>query len=203
MKNIDRRLPREMTASCDNQRTVVRKIFLCVATATLLHGSLASAAWITINPPPGAVILRINFAGTPTITFNVTAAQMGNGIPVAGTQTLEFEMSIQRAAGGGAPNLTAMMTATAPAALFSGANQIPITDISWTSAAVAGAPGGTTVIPNGSFVAGPQTIVSITTTAGGNFYAGGDLTFYFANTTVYTQGTYGPATVNYTASRSP
>jgi hypothetical protein len=200
MKNIDNRLPWEMTASRDNQRAVVRKIFLCAATATLLHGSLASAAWITINPPPGAVILRINFAGTPTIMFNVTAAQMGNGIPVAGTQTLEFEMAVQRA---GPTNLTATMTATAPAALFSGANQIPITDISWTSAAIAGAPGGTTVIPNGSFVAGPQTIVSITTTAGGNFYAGGNLTFYFANTTVYTQGTYGPATVNYTASRSP
>ncbi|HSD97704.1 MAG TPA: hypothetical protein VLB06_11250 [Sulfuricaulis sp.] len=112
-------------------------------------------------------------------------------------------MSIQRAAGGGAPNLTATMTATAPAALFSGANQIPITDISWTSVAIAGAPAGTTVIPSGSFVAGPQTIISRTTTGGGNFYVGGALTFRYANTTVYPQGTYGPATVNYTASRSP
>ena len=149
------------------------------------------------------MILRINFAGTPTVTFNVPAAQVGNGTPVVGVPTLEFEMSIQRAAGGGAPNLTATMTATAPAALFSGANQIPITTISWSSVAIAGAPAGTTVIPSGSFVAGPQTIVSRTTTGTGNFYVGGALTFRYANTTVYPQGTYGPATVNYTASRSP
>ncbi|HYA38811.1 MAG TPA: hypothetical protein VEI74_11145 [Candidatus Methylomirabilis sp.] len=112
-------------------------------------------------------------------------------------------MSVRRPGGFGAPNLTATMTATAPAALFSGANQIPITAINWTSAAIAGAPGGTTVIPNGSFVAGPQTIVTRTTTGGGRFYAGGLLTFRYANTTVYPQGTYGPATINYTASRNP
>jgi hypothetical protein len=200
MKNIDRRVPWEMTASRNNIGTSARILFLCAASVADLYASQASGAWVAINPPVGAVILRINFAGTPTITFNVTAAQMGNGTPVAGTPTLEFEMSIQRA---GPTDLTATMTATAPAALFSGANQIPITNISWTSAAIAGAPAGTTLIPNGSFVAGPQTIVSTTTTAGGNFYAGGNLTFYFANTTVYTQGTYGPATVNYTASRSP
>ena len=95
------------------------------------------------------------------------------------------------------------MIATAPVALFSGANQIPISDISWTSVAITGAPGGTTVIPNGSFVGGPQTVVSVTATGGGNFDAGGALTFYFANTTVYPQGTYGPVTINYTASLSP
>ena len=192
-----------MTAWRNKGRTVARILFLCACVVAFLHGSLASAAWVNINPPRSTVILRINFAGTPTVTFTVPAAQVGNGTAVTGIPTLEFEMSIQRAAGGGAPNLTATMTATAPAALFSGANQIPITTISWTSVAIAGAPAGTTVIPGGSFVAGPQTIVSRTTTGGGNFYVGGALTFRYANTTVYPQGTYGPATVNYTASRSP
>ncbi|HSD96928.1 MAG TPA: hypothetical protein VLB06_07285 [Sulfuricaulis sp.] len=158
------------------------------------------AAWVNINPPPGTVILQINYAGTPTVTFNVTAAQMGNGTPVAGTPALEFEMSVQRAGG---TNVTATMTATAPANLSSGGSQIPISDIGWTSAAIAGAPGGTTVIPNGSFIGGPQTIVSITTAGGGNYNAGGVLTFRFANTTVYPGGTYGPATVYYTAGRNP
>jgi len=147
--------------------------------------------------------LRINFAGTPTVTFNVPATQVGNGTPVIGTPTLEFEMSVQRPGGVGAPNLTATMRATAPAALVSGANQIPITTISWTSAAITGAPAGTTLIPNGSFAGGAQTIVSITTTSATNFYAGGALTFRYANTTVYPRGTYGPATINYTASRNP
>ncbi|HSD96929.1 MAG TPA: hypothetical protein VLB06_07290 [Sulfuricaulis sp.] len=147
------------------------------------------------------MILRINYAGTPTVTFTVPAAQVGNGTPVVGTPTLEFEMSVRRARFG--PNLTATMTATAPATLASGGNSIPITAISWTSVAIAGSPGGTTVIPNGSFVAGPQTIVTRTTTGGGSFYAGGALTFRFANAAVYPQGTYGPAIVNYTASRNP
>jgi hypothetical protein len=192
-----------MTARRKKGRTVARKIFLCAGAVAFLHGSPASAAWVGINPPRNAVILRINFVGRPTVTFTVPAAQLGNGTAVVGIPTLEFEMSIQRAAGGGAPNLTATMTATAPANLFSGGNQIPITTISWTSVAIAGAPAGTTVIPSGSFVAGPQTIVTRTTTGGGNFYVGGALTFRYANTTVYPQGTYGPATVNYTASRNP
>ena len=189
------------TAWRKNRRTVVRIVLLCAGAVALLHDSLAAAAWVNINPPRGSVILRINYAGKPTVTFNVTAAQVGNGIAVAGTPTLEFEMSVRRPRFG--PNLTATMTATAPAALASGGNQIPISDISWTSVAIAGAPAGTTLIPNGSFAAGPQTIVSRTTTGGGSFYAGGALTFRFANTTVYPQGTYGPATVNYTASRNP
>jgi len=192
-----------MTALCDHVGRAARILILCAGTITLLHGSLAPAAWLNIVPARGQVILRINYAGAPTVTFNVSAAQLGNGTPVVGVPTLEFEMSVRRPGGFGAPNLTATMTATAPAALFSGANQIPITAINWTSAAIAGAPGGTTVIPNGSFVAGPQTIVTRTTTGGGRFYAGGLLTFRYANTTVYPQGTYGPATINYTASRNP
>ncbi len=195
-----------MTAWHKNGRTAARILFLCAGAAAFLHSPSAPAAWVNINPPQGAAILLINYTGTPTVTFDVTAAQMGNGTPVAGTiggvlTPLEFEMSVQRASGGGPPtNVTATMTATAPAWLTSGGNQIPITDISWTSAAIAGAPGGTTLIPSGSFTGGAQTIVSITTTSGGNFYAGGALTFQFANTTVYPQGAYGPATVNYTLS---
>jgi len=181
-------------------RIAAPRLILCADVFAFLYGSEASAAWVGINPPNGAVILRINFAGTPTVTFTVPAAQLGNGTAIAGIPTLEFEMSIQRT---GPTNLTATMTATAPANLSSGGNQIPITAISWTSAAIAGAPGGTTMIPNGSFVGGAQTIVTRTTTSGGNFYVGGALTFYFANNTVYPQGTYGPATINYTASRNP
>jgi hypothetical protein len=192
-----------MTAWRQYGRTVAQLSFLCADAVAFLYGSPASAAWVGINPPNGAVILRINFTGRPTVTFNVPAAQVGNGTPIVGTPVLEFEMSVQRATGGGAPNLTATMRATAPTALFSGANQIPISDISWTSVAITGAPAGTTLIPNGSFVGGAQTIVSITTTSTTNFYAGGALTFRYANATVYPQGTYGPATVNYTASRNP
>jgi len=189
-----------MTESRNSRRNVARILFLFAGADVLLQGPPASAAWVNINPPPGQVILRINYTGTPTVTFNLTAAQVGNGTAVAGTPALEFEMSVQRAGG---TDVTATMTATAPANLSSGSNQIPISDISWTSAAIAGAPGGITLIPSGSFVAGANTIVTVTTAGGGNYNAGGALTFYFANTTVYPQGAYGPATVNYTASRTP
>ncbi|MGE5241061.1 MAG: hypothetical protein ACM3NI_05380 [Bacteroidota bacterium] len=200
MKNCYRQLPCGITTWPNDGGTLTRILSLCAGAVVLLHGSLVAAAWVTINPPPGQVILHINYTGTPTVTFNVTAAQVGNGTAVAGTPAVEFEMSVQRAGG---TDVTATMTATAPASLSSGSNQIPISDISWTSAAIAGAPGGTTLIPSGSFVAGANTIVSVTTAGGGNYNAGGALTFYFANTTVYPQGAYGPATVNYTASRTP
>lgn len=200
MKHIDHRTPWAMTESRNSRRNVARILFLFAGADVLLQGPPASAAWVNINPPPGQVILRINYTGTPTVTFNLTAAQVGNGTAVAGTPALEFEMSVQRAGG---TDVTATMTATAPANLSSGSNQIPISDISWTSAAIAGAPGGITLIPSGSFVAGANTIVTVTTAGGGNYNAGGALTFYFANTTVYPQGAYGPATVNYTASRTP
>ncbi|HYA38810.1 MAG TPA: hypothetical protein VEI74_11140 [Candidatus Methylomirabilis sp.] len=205
MKTIDRRKSWDMTASRNNAGTAALTLYLCATAVAFLHGSQASAAWIDITPAAGQVILQINYAGTPTVMFTVPAALLGNGTAIAGTPALEFELSIRRTGVIIGTPLTATMTATAPAALFSGANQIPITAISWTSAAIAGAPGGTTLIPNGSFVAGPQTIVGITTPFifGTTVYAGGALTFYFDNNTIYPQGTYGPATVNYTASRNP
>lgn len=138
---------------------------------------------------------------TPTVTFTVTAAQLGNGIAIAGDTTVDIEMAVRSTTGGGPPpHITATLYATAPATVDSGSNQIPISDISWT-ATLAGAPGGTTPIAPGAFVAGQKPIVTITTSGGGFFYAGGTLTFYFANTKVYAQGTYGPATVNYTVSQ--
>jgi len=96
--------------------------------------------------------------------------------------------------------VTATMTATAPATL---SGTIPISTISWTSAAIAGEPAGTTLIPSGSFVSGAQTMVSITTAGGATVSAGGALTFTYANSTVYPEGSYGPTTVNFTASRNP
>ena len=184
-------------------RTAVRVLFLYTGAVAFLHGSPASADWVTINPAPDQVILLINYSGIPAVTFDVTAAQMGNGTPIAAATIggiltpLEFEMSVQRK--GNSP-VTATMKANAPAML---GGLIPITDISWTSAAAAFTPVGATLIPNDYFHGGSQDIVSVTATGGGNFYAGGALTFYFKNDTVYPQGTYGPVTVSYTASIGP
>jgi hypothetical protein len=162
----------------------------------MLHGSPASAAWVDITPASNGLTLSVN---NTTVTFDLSAyaAQLGNGIAIAGTPKVEFELVVLHT--NNSPR-TATLTATAPAALVSGANQIPFSDISWTSAPITGAPSGTTQIPNGSFVVGPLAILSMTIPGSGTFNAGGELTFYFANTTVYPPGTYGPVAVTYTAS---
>jgi hypothetical protein len=169
-----------------------------------LASTIAAANWVNINPANGEVILRVNYTGTPTVSFTVPAAQLGNGTPIQGTiggvAYLEFEMGVDRPGGG--PNLTATMTATAPATI---GGTIPVSKIYWTSVAIPGDPGGTVVIASNpaGFVAGTNTIVQVTTSGTANFYAGGRLTFWYRNDDVYAAGTYGPTAINYTASRNP
>jgi hypothetical protein len=185
-----------MTASRKNGVKAARILFLCLGAAALFHGSPASAAWVDITPASNGLTLSIN---NTAVTFDLTAAatQLGNGIAIAGTPTVEFELVVLHT--NNSPR-TAPLTATAPAALVSGANLVPISDISWVSAPITGAPSGTTQIPGGSFVFGPLAILSMNIPGSGTFSAGGELTFKFANTTVYPPGNYGPATVTYTAS---
>lgn len=168
---------------------------------------MASANWVNINPAKGEVIMRVNAFGVPTVSFTVLAAQLGDGTPIQGTVStgnayLEFQMGVDRPGGGGAPNLTATMTATAPATI---GGTIPVSKIYWTSVAIPGDPGGTVVIASNpaGFSPGPNNIVQVTTTSGANFYAGGRLTFWYKNDAVYPAGTYGPTAINYTASRNP
>ncbi len=171
----------------------------------LLVSTIASANWVTINAPNRGVILRVNYTGTPTVSFTVPAAQLGDGTPIQGTiggvSYLEFEMGVDRG-GAGDPNLTATMTATAPATI---GGTIPVSNIYWTSVAIPGDPGGTVVIASNpaGFSPGANTIVQRTTTNNQDVYAGGRLTFWYRNDAVYPAGTYGPTAINYTASRTP
>lgn len=179
---------------------------LPVVAMLLLASTIASANWVAINPANGEVILLVNYIGTPTVSFTVPAAQLGNGTPIQGTiggvSYLEFQMGVDRPGGGGAPNLTATMTATAPATI---GGTIPVSKIYWTSVVTPGDPAGTVVIASNAagFVIGANTIVQVTTAGTANYYAGGRLTFWYKNDAVYAAGTYGPTAINYTASRNP
>lgn len=169
----------------------------------LLVSTIASANWVNINPANGEVIMRVNYTGTPTVSFTVPAAQLGTGTPIQGTiggvSYLEFEMGVDRPGG---TNITATMTATAPATI---GGTIPVSKIYWTSVVIPGDPAGTVVIAGNAagFVAGANTIVQVTTAGTANYYAGGRLTFWYKNDAVYAAGTYGPTAINYTASRNP
>lgn len=176
-----------------------------VVVMLLLASTLAAADWVNINAPARGVMLRVNYTGTPTVSFTVPAAQLGDGTPIQGTidgvSYLEFEMGVDRG-GAGDPNLTATMTATAPATI---GGTIPVSKIYWTSVAIPGDPAGTTVIVGNAagFVPGANTIVQRTTTNAQDVFAGGRLTFWYKNDAVYAAGTYGPTAINYTASRTP
>lgn len=144
--------------------------------------------------------------GAPAVvTFDLSASpQLVAAGPIAGMPVVLIEVGARR--GFRFPRPTGVeLRATAPAALLSGTNQIPITDISWTSVLPPGA-GYSNVIPSGTFVPGLQVIATLSLPNNRAQWVGGDLTFYFANSTVYPAGTYGGAgsgVVTYTATFVP
>lgn len=182
-----------------------------LALALTTQAPATEAAWVNVALANGQVTLILGTAPNPVATaapvsvnFNLTAAQVGNGIAVSGTPDVEVQFGVRRF-WFLAPS-QADLVITSPASLNSGSNQIPISDISWTTAAASGTPGGTQLIAGGTLATGAQTIhtlnppsVFLTATT---VWAGGVFTFRFANTQVYPQGTYGPATITFTASRN-
>jgi hypothetical protein len=166
---------------------------------------VASAAWVNIGLARGQLYLIVGpesaplAAGTVAVSFTVPTAQLGDGTPIAGTPNVHVQLGLRRPRFSG--NLSAPLVVTAPATVDSGPNQIPISDFSWTTTQVAGAPGGTLLIGGGTLAAGSQTIYTLTTAGGGARWAAGLFTFRYANTQIYPAGGYGPATVNFTATR--
>jgi hypothetical protein len=136
-------------------------------------------------------------AGTTAVTFSVSTAQLGNGNPVAGTPNVHVQVGVRRLFN---PSY-ADLTVTAPSSVDSGPNQIPISDFGWTTVQVAGAPPGTTLIPGGTLSAGTQMIYTLNPPFLGTSWAAGLFTFQYANAQIYPAGSYGPATINFTATR--
>jgi hypothetical protein len=167
---------------------------------------------VNVGLANGEVTLIVGTAPNPETTaapvavnFTVAAAQVGNGVAIAGSPDVEVQFGVRRF-WFFAPS-QADLVVTAPATIDSGPNQIPISDISWTTTTATGTPGGTELIAGGTLAAGAQTIHTLNPPAGGFLasvtrWAGGVFTFRFANTQIYPQGSYGPATITFTASRN-
>jgi hypothetical protein len=165
----------------------------------------ASAAWVNINLARGQLYLIVGpetaplTGGTVAVSFTVPAAQLGDGTSIAGTPNVHVQLGLRRPRFSG--NISAPLVVTAPATVDSGPNQIPISDFSWTTTQVAGAPGSALLIGPGTLAAGAQTIYTLTTSNTNARWAAGLFTFRYANTQAYPAGGYGPATINFTATR--
>ncbi len=188
----------------------MRKRLLPLAgTAALCYASMASgAAWVNVGAlNVGELYLVVGAVGAPTapgptsVTMTVPAAQMGDPLnPIAGTPNVQIQMGIRRRFG---PQITATLTATAPPALTSGVNQVPIDQISWTSVGLTPAWRCFQTIGGGAFLAGggPQVIDTLLINISGTRWSCGELRFSFANARAYPAGTY-TGTVTFTASRT-
>ncbi|KPK52523.1 MAG: hypothetical protein AMS22_08935 [Thiotrichales bacterium SG8_50] len=177
-------------------------VFVAVC-AVITYSAGAQAASLGLNPPPGNLILVVGPEATPSaagpvsVTFTLTAPQIGTG-QIDGSPVVQIEMVGRRPPSG--PNFTAELRANAPAFVTSGGNQIPISDFSWTSVALAGA-SYPQVIPSGVFAAGGgiQLIDTLSVVGGPTRTTGGALTFHYANSAIYPAGSYGPTAITYTA----
>ncbi|KPK52049.1 MAG: hypothetical protein AMS22_09895 [Thiotrichales bacterium SG8_50] len=175
------------------------------------YAQAVDAAWVNVALGNGEVTLILGTAPNPLATvgpvvvnFSVPAAQVGNGVAIAGTPNVEVQLGVRRF-WFFAPS-QADLNVSAPATIDSGPNQIPISSISWTTAAATGTPGGTELIAGGTLSAGSQTIHSLNPPAPFlswvNSWAGAVFTFRYANTQIYPAGSYGPATITFTAYRN-
>lgn len=122
------------------------------------------------------------------VTFDLSASPglLGTG-PVAGTPNILIEVGYRGVKK--APAATVNLIATAPVGLTYLTNTIPVTDISWTVAAPAAAPGAyITTLPAATFISGSQVVGSMVVPKKG--WMGGELTFFFANSSIYAAGVY-------------
>jgi hypothetical protein len=159
-------------------------IFILIAFA-----APASALRITVGLPVAYVFIRVGLqGGVQTVSFSLATGQVGNGVAVVGTPTVEVEVVGRDARRG---NSDYIVTTNSASGLVNQTGAlIPFSNFSWTTAA-------------GEFAAGQfnnsaaQQFFRYT----GPFMGFRDtLTFRYANTSVYRAGTY-TGTVVFTISQ--
>lgn len=190
---------------------------LALPAALLLGAAGAAQAWVlTINPGPRALYLQVgtgsnnaNNATVNVVSVTVPAAQVGSGTAQAMTSNSTTSISFfdnyvvctppQQVYIGAyfrQPSTTANVASlqvSTPAALTSGANTIPFTEISWTSTALGNAAAD---IPAGTFTGGTQFLRNVAS----NRWVENCLSFSYANRNVVPAGTFsGRATYTLTA----
>lgn len=140
---------------------------------------------------PAEVRIRVGAAaGITTVTHNVSATNVGDGTPVAGTpNSIRIEASARRAGIFSALFTNFIVTADSSTPLTNGTDIIPFTDISWT------ARDGD--IPSGNFTGSPAQVILSPTSA--IWRVRDRHTFYYNNTRIVPYGTY-TGRVTYTVS---
>lgn len=141
----------------------------------LLWGG-ANATTITVTPGSRALLVQIGTSGgtIDKVTFTLTAANVGNGVPVVGTPSILVNVAARDTV-----SRTVQLVADSSVPLSNGASTLPFSQISWTSS--------DGDIPAGTFSgAAGQLIVTFPT----NFQMYNNHTFRYANTQVLQPGTY-------------
>jgi hypothetical protein len=148
-------------------------------------GAPAMAVTIVIGAGAPRLILRVGATGATisTVTFPVTVANVGNGVPINGTPAITI---IAEARAPAATPRTATLTVDSSLPLVSGANTLPMTLVSWTT--------NDATFPASTFTAGAgQSLTSFNTSRRRTTRH----TFRYANNVVPAPGTY-TARVTYT-----
>ncbi len=136
----------------------------------------AHAVTFAIATGSRAISVQIGSAGgtIDKVTFNLTAANVGNGTPVVGTPAIQVIVAARDVV-----TRTIQVVADSSSPLVSGAATLPFTQISWTASDAD--------IPSGTFSgAAGQMIVTFPT----SFQLQNTHTFSYANTQVLQPGTY-------------
>jgi hypothetical protein len=152
---------------------------------------LAQAQQISITGPPPQLQLAVGALGTTvdTVTFTVPPNSVGSGTSVVGSQTVLIQVAARRSGSSGGPT-TVLLIANSSRPLTSGANTIPMTEISWTSA--------NGIIPPGTFNGTATQQLFSFFAPNGTTRQEDTHTFFYANTSIHPAGTY-TTTVTYTA----
>jgi hypothetical protein len=85
-----------------------------------------------INAPPAMLLLSIGSSGSriDRVSFNVKAAELGNGIAIRGNPPIRIVVANRATPGG---SRIAMLTADSSTPLQNGNHTVPLSVISWTS----------------------------------------------------------------------
>ena len=145
------------------------------------HAGLAAAAVFILNNPGNNSKMSIRIGSTGgtinSVTFDVPAANTGDGTPVSGSEQIDIDLEIRAPA---ANPLTGFLTVDSSVSLSNGAGgSIPLTSISWTAS--------DGDIPSGSFNGTASQLLA-------SFPSSANITethtFTFANDALYDPGTY-------------
>ena len=142
------------------------------------HAGLAAAAVFTLNDPGNSSLsIRVGGGNISTVTFDVPAANTGDGTPVTGSQQIDIRLVIRAPAS--AP-LTGFLSVDSSVPLSNGVGgSIPLSSISWTAS--------DGDIPSGSFNGTTNQLLA-------SFPSSARITethtFTFANDALYDPGTY-------------